>query len=162
MEEGRNPAREKALIGGCVGGGVVVVIGSVVSFCVLIRRMLKTTNLFAFKKQGTPHDPSNSTATTMAGKDVRSSETSGQMKDTGLEKSIKTEGNISYSMLPADGADGEEGCSAEEYHEYDVPTLELMVQPSEYETPMETSVQVVQNVYETINDEEDKIYEEIK
>ena len=164
---------------------VLLIISSVaVALFTLIQRRKRQDTVTTGRpnqRQETAH-PNNSTTTTTSTKasedTKRSDEDFSQsyvrekeMTSSGLQKYIKTNENISYAKLPANAADGEgagggeeAGRAGEEYHEYDVPALELTLQPSEYETPIETSAQVAQNVYETINDinEEEEIYEEIQ
>lgn len=75
--------------------------------------------------------------------------------------------NLCYSAFSTDT----QSCTTDiaiNGHEYDIPAVAgKSQQPCEYETPIDSSIKLdssveIQNVYDTIADKEEKIYEEIK
>jgi hypothetical protein len=168
-------SRQKYLIGGIIGGGVVVFIATAVTLGIMIRgrkrgHMVNQTsgnlventrlqlgattrrNLFAFKKRAT------TTAQHLDDGDKIKRSAVGVSNELNSEGCFRMRENYCYS------ASSTQSChTASGEHEYDVPISDTKVLPREYETPIESSLECStkpQNVYDTVIERE-QIYEEI-
>lgn len=135
--------------------------GTLLSYLHLdVRRKL---NLFAFKRQESarakPRPASGGGEAEERHQEVTPPCPDNPKAGIAVQDCIKMKANLSYSTLSC-CTENDAAASNVEYG-YDVPLSEIVVQPFEYEMPLETSVQM-QNDYETIPDpDEDRIYEEI-
>ena len=179
-------SRQKYLIGGIVGGAVVTFIITSMILGTVIRKRKRNTvvehsigtspltlsseglshlqlsrttrrNLFAFKRRATAQhlDKPKGIKTSSVETPVETDRDAGH---------FKMKENLCYSAL----CTSTQSCATDATmigHEYDTPIA--AEQPCEYETPIDSSIKLdssveLQNVYDTVTDKEEQIYEEIR